>query len=79
MFSPGQQNASNWRELTGKEASSPRNTRGNTVPAWQLFDGKGERGGGGEFVFSHAGIPPPLLFQPSSTNGVKLNESQGLS
>lgn len=81
VFSPGQQNANNWRELMGKEACSPQNRRGNT--AWQLFDGEGE-GEEGEFerapyVFSHAGIPPPLLFQPSSTNGVKLNASQGLS
>lgn len=63
MFSPGQQNASNWRELTGKEASSSRNTRGNTVPAWQLFDGKGERGeGGGEFAFlARRNSPSPLI------------------
>ena len=68
----------------GKEACSPRNRRGNT--AWQLFDGEGE-GEEGEFerekgarpTCSRAGIPPPLLFQPSSTNGVKLNASQGLS
>ena len=63
MFSPGQQNASNWRELTGKEASSPRNTRGNTFPAWQLFDGKGERGGGGGNLFSRTQeFPLPSYF-----------------
>jgi len=44
MFSPGQQNASNWRELTGKESCSLRNTRGNTTS--QLFDGEGEEGEG---------------------------------
>lgn len=69
----------------GKEACSPRNRTGNT--AWQLFDGEGE-GEEGEFERARRARAlrvlarrnsPSLLFQPSSTNGVKLNASQGLS
>ena len=68
VFSPGQQNANNWRELMGKEACSPRNWRGNT--AWQLFDGEGE-GEEGEFerarraralrVLARRNSPSPLI------------------